>query len=166
MRTELYGPTAESVPDRVPGVDLLADLQRRLDARAVPETKEWWERYLRHAIEFRGVKMADIRAAVLGWHAEHEPDDPFAAALRLIRQPLAEDKLAGIVLIQEILLPAGRLDCGADLAAFARLFDDGAIADWNTCDWFCVRMSREAVRSAIKKLPAEDQQRLLADHAA
>ncbi len=113
-------------------------LQARLQAAAEPTTKEWWERYLKGAIEVRGVPMAGIRAALHEWCDAALVDGSLARDL--IREPVAEDKLAGILLLQEILRPRGLVDCGDDLAAIGELFDEGAIADWNTCDWLCVRV--------------------------
>lgn len=120
-------------------------LQQQLDQRADPKTKAWWERYLKHVIPFRGVKMADIRAVLHQW-VKDEGIDRLPApeqkdlALALIRLEYTEDKLAGMLFWQEILLPARAVDWPADLPAFAELFQQGYIYDWNTCDWFCVRV--------------------------
>ena len=121
-------------------------LQQRLENKANPQTKIWWERYLKHVIPFRGVPMADIRAALHSWlkddaaHLTRRHDEQKRLALTLIRETYAEDKLAGILLLQEVLLPAGGLMWQQDLPQFAALFQDGAISDWSTCDWFCVRV--------------------------
>jgi 3-methyladenine DNA glycosylase AlkD len=61
-------------------------------------------------------------------------------ALTLLEEDYSEDKLAGILFLQEILLPAGALDWHSVLPRFARLFDEGYICDWSTCDWFCVKV--------------------------
>jgi 3-methyladenine DNA glycosylase AlkD len=37
-------------------------------------------------------------------------------------------------------LPAGAVPWRTELRRWAQLFDHGHIADWNTCDWFCVRV--------------------------
>jgi 3-methyladenine DNA glycosylase AlkD len=58
----------------------------------------------------------------------------------LLEQGYTEDKLAGVLFLREILLPAGALDWRTDLPRFARLFDEGHIRDWNVCDWFCVKV--------------------------
>jgi 3-methyladenine DNA glycosylase AlkD len=124
----------------------LARFQSRLDEAATPKTKAWWENYLKCAISFRGVKMADIRAAVHAWIKAEEfesvlsSDEQVDLALNLMREFYAEDKLAGILYLQEVLLPAGALDWRVELPRFAQLFDEGSIADWNTCDWFCVKV--------------------------
>jgi len=124
--------------------DAVTTIQQRLQANAAPDTRQWWESYMKGAIGFRGTKMADIRMVVHAWHEEA------AAAwtskqlrdlsIELMRQDLTEDKLAGILLIQEILLPAGLIPWRTELKRWAQLFDQGFIYDWNTCDWFCVRV--------------------------
>ncbi len=120
-------------------------LQQQLDQRADAKTKAWWERYLKHVIPFRGVKMADIRAVLHQWVREEGIDrlpvqEQKELALALIRLDTAEDKLAGVLFWQEILLPAGEVHWPDDLPRFAELFQQGYIYDWNTCDWFCVRV--------------------------
>ena len=125
---------------------LVPNLQQRLEARANPKTKAWWESYLKHVIPFRGVKMAHIRAELHGWlGAEgimetHSVEEQKQLALSLVRETHCEDKLAGILFLQEVLLPAGEIDWRADLPRFAALFQEGHIYEWNTCDWFCVRV--------------------------
>ena len=142
--------------------DAIASIQQQLEQRAQAETKDWWERYLKGAIDFRGVKMAGIRQSVHAWHAE-EGSSWTAPRLRelaigLIRCDLAEDKLAGILMLQEILLPSGAVPWRTELRRWARLFDDGSIADWNTCDWFCVR-----VLGPLAAAEGEDCARAIAD---
>lgn len=122
----------------------LAALQDRLEAQAEAATKTWWESYLKGEIPFRGVKMARIRAALHEWVRDEElallpADAQRDLALALVRLTYCEDKLAGILYLQEILLPGGGATC-AHLPQFAALFEDGHIYDWNTCDWFCVRV--------------------------
>src|ERR671916_973496 len=125
---------------------LVNKLQQRLNARATPATREWWTKYLRGAASFRGVKMGDVRTAVHTWFEEEQLGKLLSVeqqkdlALTLLEEDHAEDKLAGILFLQEILLPAGALDWRSDLTRFARLFDEGYIRDWSTCDWFCVKV--------------------------
>lgn len=125
---------------------LITRLQNRLDGRAELKTKAWWEKYLKGVIPFRGVKMAGIRAELHGWIAAEDierrltVEEQKALALDLIRETHTEDKLAGILYLQEVLVPAGQIDWPDDLPRFARLFQENAIYDWNTCDWFCVRV--------------------------
>jgi 3-methyladenine DNA glycosylase AlkD len=127
-------------------MELIEKLQVRLEEKENPKTKTWWENYMRQAIPFRGVKMAGIRAALHAWLATEEIASRLSfakqktLALRLLREAYAEDKLAGILYLQEVLLPARAIDCPTDLPQFAALFEEGHIDDWNTCDWFCVKV--------------------------
>ena len=130
-----------------PAFDGLIDrLQLRLDAHATSVTREWWTKYLRGAASFRGVKMGDVRKAVHAWFEEERLGEHLSVghqkdlALMLLEEDHTEDKLAGVLFLQEILLPAGALDWRTDLPRFARLFDEGYIRDWNVCDWFCVKV--------------------------
>jgi 3-methyladenine DNA glycosylase AlkD len=126
--------------------DLIEGLQLRLNVHATDETREWWTKYLRGTASFRGVKMGDVRKAVHAWFKEERLGEHLSVgqqkdlALTLLMEDYSEDKLAGILYLQEILLPAGALDWHSDLPRFARLFDEGYICDWSICDWFCVKV--------------------------
>lgn len=127
---------------RVPSVTYL---QARLEARADPATREWWERYLKGAARFRGVPTAAIRDEAARWWDDARADDlpPDAQldiCLALLACPFTEDKLAGMLLLGERLIPDGRVACPGVLPRFARLYADGHLADWNAVDWFCVRV--------------------------
>jgi 3-methyladenine DNA glycosylase AlkD len=81
--------------------------------------------------------------ALAEWRAAHglgelPVDAQFALALTLLREPIAEDKLAGVIYLQEYL--NDRLAWRTALPRYAELFDDGFIHDWNVNDWFCVRV--------------------------
>ncbi len=128
-----------------PALDgLLKRLQLRLSERATSATREWWTKYLRGAASFRGVKMEDIRTAVHAWFEQvgeylsvgQQKD----LALMLLEEDHTEDKIAGVLFLQEILLPEGALDWHSELPRFARLFHDGYISDWSICDWLCVKV--------------------------
>jgi len=126
--------------------DLIGSLRLRLNTRATAATREWWTKYLKGAASFRGVKMEDVRKAMHAWFKEERVGDSLSVrrqkdlALMLLEEDHTEDKLAGILFLQEILLPAGALDWRSELPRFARLFDQGYIRDWNVCDWFCVKV--------------------------
>jgi hypothetical protein len=128
--------------------DLIDRLQLRLDARATAATREWWTKYLRGAASFRGVKIEQIRIAVHAWFEEEQLGEYLSIgqqkdlALMLLEEDHTEDKLAGVLFLQEILLPEGALDWRSELPRFARLFDEGYIRDWSICDWFCVAPGR------------------------
>jgi 3-methyladenine DNA glycosylase AlkD len=110
-------------------------IQRALAARANAKTRQWWERYMRGAIPFRGVPMGGIREVVTQWAAGRDRAEIRATALELMRQRYSEDKIAGVLIFAEIL-PATR----RDLPDLARLFAENAINDWSTCDWLCVKV--------------------------
>ena len=129
----------------------ITTLQTRLQEKAIPKTKAWWESYLKQVISFRGVKMPTIRAVLHDWYAESIEQRLTLAekkhlALDLFRGEYAEDKLAGILFLQEILLPAGAIVWQTDIPRFASLFTNGWIYDWNTCDWFCVKVLGPLIR--------------------
>ena len=121
------------------------DLQARLADVARQETREWWTRYLKGTAQFRGVPMPVIRRVVTRWAVDHglvhRPDTELLALTdTLLRQPDTEDKLAAMLLINEVLLPAGRLGWESAMPAWAAAFAEGAVADWNACDWFAVKV--------------------------
>jgi 3-methyladenine DNA glycosylase AlkD len=133
----------------------IARLQQRLDEKATPKTKTWWESYLKDVIPFRGAKMADIRSVLHCWLSDEvihpgsgaprrigllPPEAQKDLAFSLMQEQYADDKLAGILYLGEVLLPEGALDWSKDVPRFATLFQDGHIYDWNTCDWFCVKV--------------------------
>ena len=114
---------------------LIEGLQLRLNAHATTATREWWTRYLRGAASFRGVKMADVRKAVHAWFREERLGEHLSVGQRkdlvlmMLQENYSEDKLAGILFLQEILLPQGALDWRSDLPRFARLFNEGYVRD-------------------------------------
>ena len=60
----------------------IAKLQTRLEEKANPKTKAWWERYLWNVIQFLCVKMAQIRAALHAWIDEDHIDCLSSEGLR------------------------------------------------------------------------------------
>ena len=122
---------------------LVRQLQDALDGLSSGATKTWWERYLRGAIEFRGVGIPQIRSAVADWRSDSGVGSwplagQFELALRLFEEPMAEDKLAGVLFLQEHLYDG--VPWRESLRQYGSLFERRLIADWNTCDWFCVRV--------------------------
>jgi 3-methyladenine DNA glycosylase AlkD len=127
-------------------IDPVADLKRRLSRaagdRSGQRARTFWTRYLRGAAKFRGVPMGRVRSCVHAWWddhglAAHPPAVGKRIALALLEQTMTEDKLAGILLLQELL--AEELHAN-DLPAFALLFERGHLADWNVVDWFSVKV--------------------------
>jgi hypothetical protein len=99
-------------------------LQARLDEAASAESRDWWERYLKGTAAFRGVPMSVIRRAVRDWSRDEaldalSPRDQKQLALELLSRRYSEDKLAGVLLLREHLLPAIGTQ---DLPSFARSF--------------------------------------------
>lgn len=79
--------------------------------------------------------MKQVKSCLYSWIKDQKK-----LALELIRKDHFEDKLAGILYIQEILLPSGSIKWKKDLSSFEKLFKDKYIFDWSTCDWFCVKV--------------------------
>src|SRR5690606_4535370 len=109
---------------RVSRTDLIQDLQARLAALVDPASHAWWERYLEGAASFRGVRPDHILAAVQDWHnqpqvAGLDAKAAFDLSLELIREPLTEDKLAGMLYVRDALLPRGDVDWRSALPAWA-----------------------------------------------
>ena len=120
-----------------------ADLDRRLAARGDAEKRAWWERYLKGEAAFHGVPVATVREVVHSWYVDHElaqlDDGQFVAHLTAaVALPATENALAVSVLLQDHTLD--RLLPERDLPTLAGWFDDGHVADWNSCDWLCVRV--------------------------
>eukprot|EP00511_Aplanochytrium_stocchinoi_P005553 CAMPEP_0204825022 /NCGR_PEP_ID=MMETSP1346-20131115/3001_1 /ASSEMBLY_ACC=CAM_ASM_000771 /TAXON_ID=215587 /ORGANISM="Aplanochytrium stocchinoi, Strain GSBS06" /LENGTH=141 /DNA_ID=CAMNT_0051952505 /DNA_START=266 /DNA_END=688 /DNA_ORIENTATION=- len=73
-------------------------------------------------------------------------------AMTLLKREMSEDRLAGILVIAEHILPSGKLDAQANwktaLAHFGTLYDDHLI-DWNTNDWF----STKVLSNLVQRIP-------------
>lgn len=91
--------------------------------------------------------MADIRSAVHEWAGDAPPAVLRDAAFELLARRVAEEKLAGILIMQERLLPIGALEPGRDIPRLALAFDRGHIWEWNTTDWLCVRVLGPMIES-------------------
>ena len=121
----------------------ITELQQRLDAASSKKTKIWWEKYLRGTAAFRGVGIPQIRDILVAWRhdtgvAELTIDEQLDIALALFEVAITEDKLAGILLLEDYLRAQfGWRDL---LPKYASLYERNLIYDWNTCDWFCVRV--------------------------
>ncbi|NJK72859.1 MAG: DNA alkylation repair protein [Richelia sp. CSU_2_1] len=133
----------------------IENLQELLAEAGDRKTKEWWEAYLKHSLPFRGLKLPQVRAILHAWiktenFTDRLPSKQLDTALSLIREPWGEDKLAGILIIQEVLLKHKSIDWESDLPKFAELFDAGYIKEWNTCDWFCVKVLNPLIKQQGK----------------
>ena len=122
---------------------LVRRLQRALDRQSTAAAKVWFDAYMKGAIRFRGVGLPRIRPVVEAWRSKTgieawSTGEQFELALRLFEEPMAEDKLAGVLFVQRYLRQ--HVPWRTALTRYASLFRRGLIADWNTCDWFCVRV--------------------------
>jgi len=106
---------------------------------------------VKESAPFMGVKMPVIRTVLYQWHKDNverilEYAEQLELALSLFDEEYTEEKLAGTLLLQEILLPSGAIKCKRDINRFAALFGSKKIYDWNTCDWFCVKVLGPLIR--------------------
>lgn len=100
--------------------------------------------------------MAEIRkvvAAAVGDHTESSEAELKAAARELIAQPLSEDKLAGVLLLSEHLLDHLGTD---DLPMLHGWLAAGHLGDWNSCDWFSVKVLGRMLAHAADPQPLAD----------
>lgn len=135
-------------------------LARRLEALSNSKSRTFWENYMKGVLPFRGVPMKAIRECLHAWWREDGPSElsiteKKTLALTLFEGTFGEDKLAGTLAFSELLL--GDLNI-QDLSSFEKLFARGLISDWNSCDWFCVKVLGKWVarelpsRSLAKKI--------------
>ena len=127
------------------------ELHRRLAVHADGRTKDWWESYVVDSAPFLGVKMGTIRSTLHEWYLELvedtlSPGDQFQLAFALLFRTYTEEKLAGILFMQEILLPGGSIGCDRSVQQLSRAFASDGINDWNVCDWFCVKVLGPLIR--------------------
>jgi 3-methyladenine DNA glycosylase AlkD len=120
-------------------VDLVDD---GLAALADEGTRAWWTRYLKGEAEFRGVKMAGVRSVARAVNTELDLGAlPVGEVLdhtdALFAVSTTEDKLCAVLLLAEHHLE--RLGT-AEVARLARPLAAGELADWNSCDWYCVKV--------------------------
>lgn len=128
--------------------------QEALQAAATEKAKQWWEKYMKGVIPFRGVGIPVNRELLAQWRIDNALDElplerQLDLALDFLSEPIAEDKLAGIIYLQLYLceqLPWKKL-----LARFEIIYKKQLIFDWNICDWFCIRVLGAMIKkSGIK----------------
>src|SRR5512138_1741156 len=92
---------------RVP-IDPVADLEARLIREQTDQAHAFWTRYLKgNTGNFHGVPMAKVKSCVRAWWAEHALDTVPTnvgkrVAIALIEQSMVEEKLAGIMVLQDL----------------------------------------------------------------
>ena len=122
---------------------LIKSFQQELEKSASPKTKAWWEGYMKHVILFRGVGIPTIRELLADWRIRTGLDNSskeaeLSLALTFFEGSFAEDKLAGVLYLQDYLLQ--KFDWIELLPQLEQLYHKKLIFDWNVCDWFCVRV--------------------------
>ncbi len=85
-------------------------LKSSLDKKSDKNLKNWWENYVKNGAPFRGVKMGVIRSLFHKYHKQNiennmDNNEQIQLALALIREDYAEEKLVGILFLDEILIP-------------------------------------------------------------
>lgn len=122
---------------------LIKTLESQLDKIADKKTKSWWENYVKHNTKFRGVGIPKIRETLKEWYKEGNIgklplNKQLDLALSFFAEKYAEDKLAGILFLQNYLY--NKFEWKLLVEKFEKLFKENYIYDWNICDWFCVRV--------------------------
>lgn len=122
---------------------LLGDLVSDLEQHSNPQTKQWFDNYLKGAIAYRGLKTPQVTQLVKQWRTRHDLaryslSAQLAICTALIACDLAEDKFAGTIYLQKYLLP--QLDYRVLLPECSLMFERGYFFDWSTTDWFCTRI--------------------------
>ncbi|MBN2174023.1 MAG: DNA alkylation repair protein [Bacteroidales bacterium] len=121
----------------------IIEFQKILQKNSSIQTKEWWEKYLKHIISFRGIGIPEIRKLLKTWYTKHkfqeeDTEDQINLAKEFFASPIAEDKLTGILILQEFLLD--KITCEKMVCSVEDIFNRNYINDWNTCDWLSVKV--------------------------
>ena len=121
----------------------------QIDRLANHSKAVWWNNYLKKLIPFIGVGIPDIRKILIEWQKGNagEIDYP-GLADDLIRQEIAEYKLAGILTYQLFVME--KTENHIVLDHVEEIFDQKNIYDWNTCDWLCIRVLKPIIDSGTR----------------
>ena len=127
-------------------MQVVQQLQARLAQLGNAEKQAWWENYIKHDTHFLGVGLPQVEQELKQWYqradlATYSPTQQLDIALYLFAQRYAEEKLAGVLLLQKhvcAMLPWQTL-----LRAFTQLWHEKLVYDWSICDWFCLRVLRQ-----------------------
>ena len=128
---------------------LIRNLTDKLEEISDQKSKEWWENYVKHDSKFRGVGIPEIRKQLKKWHEEESVgqlslEEQLELALSFFAEPYSEDKLAGILFLENYLY--NLYDWEILVIKFEKLFASGYIFDWNITDWFCVRVLGKLIK--------------------
>lgn len=129
---------------------LIKQLQQNSDIK----TKQWFDNYLKGAIEYRGLKTPSVKKIVKNWYLTNNLncytyEEQLMICSDLITSPFAEDKFAGTIYIENYLI--SEIDYQILLDKFNLLFQAGYLFDWSTTDWFSTRvLSKIIIKNGIK----------------
>lgn len=123
--------------------NLIDGLVSQLEQNSNLKTKQWFDNYLKGAIEYRGVKTPQVIKLVKDWHQENQlrnytVQEQLTLCIDLIASSFAEDKFAGIIYIQRFLI--SEINYQELLAECDIMFKQNYFFDWSTTDWFCIRV--------------------------
>jgi len=129
-------------------INIINILQTSLEKISSEKKRLWWEKYMNNVIKFRGVGIPQIRDLQKDWYKQYLKkmsfEDQIQIVVELFRQDLAEDKLAGILLLQNYLFDKNSLEYMIN--QYDTIFQEKLIYDWNICDWFCVRVLTNTIK--------------------
>jgi len=134
--------------------ELIQKHQQALEAESTEKTKQWWEKYMKGVIPFRGIGIPRNRELLAEWRKTNGIDtwsleDQLELALSFFKKPIAEDKLAGILFLQNFLY--NKLPWEVLLEKYEEIYKRELIFDWNICDWFCVRVLGATIKDNGKQ---------------
>lgn len=125
---------------------LLHDLDRRLVALSDATYQRTIFKYMRGTVPTLGLRMPAIQRATREWAAHNAMSSMSATqakqvALSMFELPALEHKLAAVLILHEQVQARGVVGV-EDLAALARLFDDGLVYGWGVTDAMASRVIR------------------------
>ncbi len=108
-------------------LELIKDLQYRLDTRSDIKTKSWWEKYMKNTAMFRGVNLIKIREELHKWYKEKnildlDINQQIDIIFVLFGERYSEDKIAGILFLEEYIIPRDLLSWQVLLKKFEIFF--------------------------------------------
>ena len=135
----------------------IASLQKNLEKESDQKTKNWFENYLRGAIKYRGVKSPLVKKIVTAWMSQQKLNDleinaVLNTAYRLLEQDYAEDKFAGIFIVQSQLKREEVNQPILILEIVEQAFKEGLVFDWSTSDWLCMRVTSPLLLKSKKNI--------------
>jgi 3-methyladenine DNA glycosylase AlkD len=115
-------------------------LRTQLKRIAKPETKAWFEAYMKHQERYLGVKTPAVEKTIITLAAQLSNQISQKLCFSLLESPFTEEKLAGMILYQKKLIKNSSSSWQQDLKSIKKITEAGYISWWNTCDWLCMRV--------------------------